>query len=160
MLKRSAGTLALVAVAVLVSGSGCNELSKDCTALYAPSGASIQRTITTAFDASKPVHVELCFRDWCESGDFIAGEDVEGRRLCTSASFLTSEPCTLYRDDTGSWVFAATWDVTRESPQNGDRYRAKLTAAEGVLVDVDARASYEESEPNGEDCGITKRATL
>jgi len=44
--------------------------------------------------------------------------------------------------------------------ENGDRYRVRLTSGDVVLLAEDVRATYAESEPNGEGCGITRDATL
>lgn len=91
----------------------------------------------------------------------IGAEDTTNRRLCTTTSDVLFESgCALRAADGGAWEFQAYWDLVGKNAKNGDRYRATLTSSEVVLLDADVNATYAESEPNGESCGIARKATL
>ncbi len=150
--------LSSIVLAALGSASaGCS--SQECNALYAPSRATMTRQVTATFDASKPLDVELCHNDACRSGQFSIARDA-GACSSTGGSLLRGG-CDLRRSDDGTWQFHVRWDQEDASPmENGDRYRVRLTSGAVVLLAEDVRATYAESEPNGEGCGITKDATL
>jgi len=163
----SARALKLLALAlftvppVLAVGATPACTSRACNALYVPSRATIQRTVTTHFDPAKPIHVEICKNADCQSADFVADTTARNARLCRTVGDLPFETgCTFVRTSDGAYAFEGRW-VGEETPfTNGDRYRATLMSAEGPLLNVEASATYEESEPNGEGCGTVKTAKL
>jgi hypothetical protein len=152
-------TLALSMVAFGVTPA-CT--THSCTAVYYPSRATIERTITAHFDPTKPLHVEMCKNDDCASGDFVvATGTVSTPRLCLmDGSVLAVTGCAFGATGNGGYTFTAVWFGDATPWNDGDRYRATLTSSDGTLVSVDAKATYSVSEPNGEGCGVVKRATL
>lgn len=157
----AATTFALAVVAV---GATPACLTHSCNALYAPSQATIERTIAANFDPAKSIHVEICKNDDCQSGDFVvATKTATDTKICQmddGALFETG--CSFFLKSDGTYAFQARWFEGTEdrSFRDGDRYRVTLTSSDAVLLSVDVKATYAESEPNGEGCGITKTATL
>jgi hypothetical protein len=162
-MRRPSGILVLTAVFASTALGGTSACTtRSCNALYAPSRATIERKVTTSFDTTKPIHAEICKNDDCESGDFVAGEATRANAgLCRTDGPAFETGCTFVRTRDGAFAFQASW-LGEDTPFNdGDRYRVNLTSADGQpLVTVDAKATYSESEPNGEGCGTTKTAAL
>lgn len=155
-------TLATLALATIALGATPACTTHSCTSLYVPSRASIQRNVTARFDPAKPIHVEICKNDDCESGDFlVAANTATNSRLCGMDGGLSLDAgCTFVGTGDGAYAFDARW-LDKDTPfKNGDRYRATLTSSDGPLLSVDAKATYSESEPNGEGCGTVKTAAL
>jgi hypothetical protein len=154
--------LAMLAVAIFALGATPACTTHECTAMYVPSRATIERKVTAHFDPAKPIHVEICKNDDCESGDFVvAASTATNARLCRMDRGLSVERgCTFARTDDGAYAFVASWLGEDTLFNDGDRYRATLTSSEGPLLSVDAKATYSDSEPNGEGCGTTKTAAL
>lgn len=151
-----------LAAAALGATPAC--LTRSCNSLYAPSQATLERTVPANFDPAKPIHVEICKNDDCQSGDFVVATktatDTNLCRMDENAYFETG--CLFFFASDGAYAFRARWFEGTEdaSFHDGDRYRVTLTSSDAVLLSVDAQATYAESEPNGEGCGVTKTATL
>jgi len=154
--------LATLALATIALGATPACTTHSCTAIYVPSGATIERKVTAPFDPAKSIHVEICKNDDCESGDFVvATATATNSRLCRMDGSLSLETgCSFVRTGDGAFTFAASW-LGEDTPfKDGDRYRVTLTSVDGALLSVDAKATYSESEPNGEGCGTVKTAAL
>jgi hypothetical protein len=154
--------LATFALATIALGATPACTTHLCTSVYVPSQVTIERTVTARFDPAKSIHAEICKNDDCQSGDFvIAAATATNSRLCgTDRSLSLETGCTFVRTTDGAYAFAARW-LDKDSPfKEGDRYRATLTSSDGPLLSIDTKATYSESEPNGEGCGTVKTAAL
>jgi len=160
LFTRDIPAILALAAALACATPACT--SRSCTAMYVPNQATVARKVAATFDPAKPIRVELCKNDVCQSGEIVvaapAGAPPPFCRTDGDVSFTTG--CTFVREADGTYAFAARWIGEGTPFEDGDRYRAALTSPDGPLLAVDAVATYTTSEPNGEGCGITKSASL
>lgn len=151
--------LAPAALGLLAFGGTTACESHGCNALYVPDRVTVERTVPASFDPSLPLQIELCKNEVCESGAFVAQTPSNARLCTTDGSAVNDARCRFTANDDG-YAFVATWSNEDAPFHDGDRYRVTLTAGGTTLLNVDATATYTESEPNGEGCGVTKTASL
>lgn len=143
-------------VMFLVSLASCDSLGHDCTDIGC--GPTVDAKLNAGTTAVEGAVVQICRNAVCATAT-LAALPAGGTGQLIHLSGPLAVDATVWNFNTRVEI---EWQITRiEDGLDTDRFTATLSASDGSMLDHKSYvASYTETMPNGEDCGVCPRADL